>query len=98
MGCFSCQKNFDESLFSMSVGRSETCSSCGSDIRCCLNCQYYEKNSEWECRENISEPVKDKERSNYCDFFRLKKDGQAIGNNENSKNDLLKAAEALFKK
>lgn len=55
------------------VYRSSECPSCGKDLKICLNCDFYSKESHWECRESIKDPVREKDRSNYCDFFRLSK-------------------------
>jgi hypothetical protein len=40
-------------------------------VRCCKNCTFYEVGAHWDCRETIPDPVFDKERSNFCDYFRL---------------------------
>ncbi|MDY7029635.1 MAG: hypothetical protein SVR04_15195 [Spirochaetota bacterium] len=40
-------------------------------MKICLNCVFYSPGSHWDCRETIPEQVKDKERSNFCDYFRL---------------------------
>ncbi len=47
------------------------CESCGSDAKVCLNCDFYDEGAQWQCRETISEPVREKNRANFCDFFRL---------------------------
>lgn len=97
--CFSCQSPLPDYLLSGSVGRSETCARCHSDVRCCKNCQYYDLAAEWQCREHIPEPVKEKERANFCELFQLKKSAAGKGDKKPSgRDDLLKAAEALFKK
>ncbi|MBN2049124.1 MAG: hypothetical protein JW760_01665 [Spirochaetales bacterium] len=54
-----------------SVGRSSTCPDCGKDLKICLNCDFYDQNAHWECRESISERVAEKDRGNFCDFFRF---------------------------
>ena len=35
-------------------------------------CQLPQKGLQWDCRESIAEPVRDKERANFCDYFRLR--------------------------
>jgi hypothetical protein len=47
----------------------ETCPSCGNDLHICLNCALYDSGSYHECRESSAEWVKDKERSNRCEYF-----------------------------
>lgn len=53
------------------VYRSAVCPQCGRDVKICLNCAFYSPGSHWDCHETIPEPVKDKERANFCDYFRL---------------------------
>ena len=77
--------------------RSDSCPKCGKDLRACRNCDHYDTSRRWECREEISERVSEKERGNFCDYFRA---GTSVTakNSAPSKDDLLKQAEALFKK
>jgi len=66
------------------------------DFHSCQFCQFYEPSSYNECREPRAERILDKEKSNRCDEFQFN-----ISENSNStskKEDLLKEAEALFKK
>jgi hypothetical protein len=51
------------------VYRSTTCSSCGKDLKICLNCRFYSPGAHWDCAESIDEPVNDKDRANFCTFF-----------------------------
>lgn len=53
------------------IGRSLECPSCNAPVRCCKNCAHYAPGAHWDCRESISDPVHDKERGNFCDWFRL---------------------------
>ncbi len=80
------------------VGRREECPSCGSDVHVCKNCQHYDPKIYNECREPQAEVVREKDRSNFCDFFVP----GGPGNGQNSAKDraaeLLAQAEALFKK
>lgn len=38
-------------------------------MKTCLNCRFYAPGAANDCREPVSEPVKDKERANFCDWF-----------------------------
>lgn len=51
------------------IFRTTTCPDCGADLHSCVNCKYYSKNSHFDCRETIEEPVVDKENANFCDFY-----------------------------
>jgi hypothetical protein len=56
----------------MPIYRTTNCPSCGKDLKICLNCRFYEKGAHWDCRETISEPVRDKEKANFCDYFSIR--------------------------
>lgn len=93
--CYSCGANLETFLLTK-VSRQDSCPKCSRDIRCCKNCSFYDASSHWECREEVTEHVLDKEKSNFCDHFTL---GAKTSNLEApSKDSLLSAAEALFKK
>jgi hypothetical protein len=65
------------------VGRRDECPRCGNDLRVCLNCAFYDAARANACMEPQVESVKEKDRANYCDFFRFKEinfHGQARGN------------------
>jgi len=51
------------------IYRTTVCSSCGKDLKVCLNCLFYSPGSPYDCREPVSEPVVEKNRANFCDFF-----------------------------
>tara|TARA_Y100000768_G_C23908713_1_gene648852 strand:+ start:936 stop:1172 length:237 start_codon:yes stop_codon:yes gene_type:complete len=78
----------------MDVARTEECEKCYTDLRCCKMCSFYDKSAYNECREPTADRIVEKEKANFCDFFKLgAKNGQ-----ENPKVDLLAQANALFKK
>ena len=54
------------------VSRRDECPRCGTDLRVCLNCAFYAESKANACVEPQAEPVKEKDRANYCDFFRFK--------------------------
>lgn len=85
--------------------RKATCSNCGADLYVCKNCEFYDTNSYNDCREPQAERVKDKERANFCDYFRfrevLKGEGEISQFMETSgagSDAGIMAAEDLFKK
>lgn len=90
--CFKCEKNVDLAPGKI-LGRHEDCDHCGSDLRVCMMCTFYDKKSYNECREPVAERIVEKEKANYCDFFKLRSaDGE-----DSSKEDSLADANALFK-
>ncbi|MDR2073187.1 MAG: hypothetical protein LBP60_07120 [Spirochaetaceae bacterium] len=52
------------------IGRSARCS-CGKDLRSCRGCRFYLPGSRGDCSESGADPVSDKERGNFCDWFSL---------------------------
>lgn len=91
--CFSCGT---EVRLDSSPGRREECLKCGADLHVCRNCRHYDSSAYNECREPSADVVREKDRSNFCDFFDASGANSAGG--ADKKNDLLAAAEALFKK
>lgn len=63
--CFSCGATLPKTFH-----RGDRCPECGADVRVCLNCTFYEPSAHWECHETIPERVADKDRANFCDYFR----------------------------
>ncbi len=90
--CFSCGQKLS---FVDQVSRRDECSNCRADARVCKNCEFYDPKVYNECRESSAEVVREKERATLCDYFRPKGSGAS---GAKSRDDLLAAAEALFKK
>jgi len=93
--CYFCGTTIDTPVY-----RSSLCPVCGKDLRICLNCSFYSPGSHWDCRETIGEAVKDKERANFCDFFRLgsrgRGDTKKTGPDDKLPDDNRKAFDKLF--
>ncbi len=67
--CYKCK---NEVKIDKIIGRKDTCPFCQSDLRCCLNCRFYDPGSYNQCREPQADRVLDKDRSNFCDYFNFK--------------------------
>ncbi len=92
--CYKCNKPLSET-FKVMLGRRDSCPSCMTDIRCCRMCIHYDANSYNECRESSADRVQDKEKANFCDYFKL----VSVGTNpDQARLDALAKAAALFKK
>ncbi len=89
--CFHCQK---PNPLLGKVGRKDECFSCRTDLHCCKNCHFYESKVYNECKEPAADVVKEKDRSNFCDFFQPRSGGGLV----DEKAKLKSAADALFKK
>ena len=91
--CYKC-KNVVNLEADQDISRSEECHHCYAALRSCHMCKFYDKNSYNECKEPTAERVLDKEKANFCDFFKL-----GISDSSADKTqDLLAQANALFKK
>ncbi len=90
--CFHCG---NEIVYVDRVGIREECEKCKSDVHCCRNCNFYDPKVYNECKEPQAEVIREKDRANVCDYFQP---GGGAGSVAKTKEDLLKAAEALFKK
>ena len=53
--------------------RGDECPLCHADLHVCKACDFYESGAHNDCRESSAEFVNDKERSNFCDYYRLAK-------------------------
>lgn len=72
--CYFCGASIDTDA---KIYRSSTCPSCGKDLKICLNCRFYDPAAHWQCRETIPDPVREKDRANFCDYFQLNTAGAA---------------------
>ena len=89
--CYKCRKELSVEGV---VARTSECPHCYASIRCCMMCQFYDKSCYNECREPSAERVTDKEKANFCDYFKLAFHGPSA---EEEKSSLLDEANALFK-
>ena len=94
--CHFCQSIL---AYDTKVYRETECPSCQQSLKICLNCRFYKKGAQWDCRESIEEPVMDKVKANFCDYFELNtmKKHQTGVSNQNSQKDNHKNFDDLFK-
>ncbi len=90
--CFQCKK---PTASESKIGFRDECSQCRADSHVCKNCEFYDVKAYNECRETAADVVREKERSNFCDFFSA---NQNPGTVDDKAAKLRAAAEALFKK
>jgi hypothetical protein len=53
------------------IPRDAECTGCGKDIRACIQCRHYDPALNNACRETEADPVVEKERRNFCEYFSL---------------------------
>lgn len=92
--CYRCGREVE---IGRTVGRAQPCPHCDADLHCCLNCKFYDKTAHNECHEPQVEPVSDKEKGNFCDYFVFKDSPSAKPRSESSMSAKDKL-EQLFKK
>jgi hypothetical protein len=54
------------------LSRMAECPACKAELHTCRLCQYYEAHTTRGCREIRAEDVINKERANYCDWFKAR--------------------------
>ena len=92
-GCGKCGSRLD--IVGNQVGRRDTCPSCDAELHACFHCRHFDPSVAKQCKEPFAEVPMDKESANFCDFFQLGEGGQ---HGSTSRDALMNAAEALFKK
>ena len=96
MGC--CHACGAELPRDLPIFRETECPSCSKPLKVCLKCTFYEKGLQWDCRESIAEPVREKDRANFCDYFRLREGtgGQTGGLTHKRAEQARNAFDSLF--
>jgi hypothetical protein len=74
--CHFCKAAVDDPR---TVFRATTCAACAKDLKICLNCRFYSPGAHWDCAESVDEPVRDKDRGNFCTFFSFRSTGATAG-------------------
>lgn len=95
MKCVFCGETIELSGSTGRVGRGDECPECRRDLRCCMQCAFYDPGAYNECREVSAERIVDNERANSCEYF-VPLGGQKTADSRSG--DARKALESLFKK
>jgi hypothetical protein len=66
--CWKCGASLAE--LSLPLRRLDECRVCHAELHVCRMCEFYDTRVAKSCRETVAEEVKDKERANFCDYFR----------------------------
>lgn len=69
MASLHCQSCGAAVTYDEPIPRDAECAACARDLRCCRNCSHYDRAYNNACREAEAEPVEDKARRNFCEFF-----------------------------
>ena len=87
--CYKCQ---EELVFEVKIGRLDTCPNCGAYLHSCRNCRFWSPGAHNQCTENQGEFIRDREASNFCNWFAFRvmgEDNSAELNKAKSKLDAL---------
>lgn len=69
MPAFQCQSCGAPVTLAAPIPRDAECDACRHDLRSCRNCRHFDTRYNNACKETEAEPVADKERRNFCEFF-----------------------------
>ena len=70
--CWKCGASL--AALTLPLRRLEECKACGAELHVCRMCVDYDTAVAKSCREPIAEEVKEKERANFCDYFKPRPD------------------------
>ena len=68
ISCYRCGASLE--ALSLPLSRQDECPDCGNYLHVCKMCQSFAANVPRQCREDGAEDVKEKERPNFCDWFK----------------------------
>jgi len=96
MQCWKCGRAV-EIASGTRVGNRDACPQCDSDLHSCRNCRHYDPGKHNQCAETQAEWVRDKQASNYCDYFAPLAGGRAGARPSGAGEDARKKFDSLFK-
>ena len=68
LACLRCGASL--SSLSLPLSRRDQCPECDADLHVCKMCLHFDKTVPRQCREDGAEDVTDKDRPNFCDWFK----------------------------
>ena len=93
LACYRCGESL--AALSLPLSRRDQCPQCSADLHVCKMCSFFDARVTRQCREDGAEDVTDKERPNFCDWF--KPSDAAFDPNRKSEADAaVSALDALF--
>jgi hypothetical protein len=70
--CWKCGASL--AALTLPLRRLEECTACHAELHVCRMCVEYDTSVAKSCREPIAEEVKEKDRANFCDYFKPRPD------------------------
>jgi hypothetical protein len=68
LACYRCGESL--AALSLPLSRRDQCPSCSADLHVCKMCTSFDVAVPRKCREDGAEDVTDKDRPNFCDWFK----------------------------
>ena len=68
LACYRCGESLAE--LSLPLSRHDQCPGCSADLHVCKMCVFFDAQVPRQCREDGAEDVTEKERPNFCDWFK----------------------------
>ena len=68
LSCYRCGESL--SALSLPLSRRDQCPACNADLHVCRMCIHFDPRVPRQCREDGAEDVTEKERPNFCDWFK----------------------------
>lgn len=68
LACHRCGASL--AALSLPLSRRDQCPECSADLHVCRMCTFFDKSVPRQCREDGAEDVTDKDRPNFCDWFK----------------------------
>jgi len=91
--CYRCGESL--AALSLPFSRQDECPKCQNYLHVCKMCVYFDPRVPRQCREDGAEDVRDKDRLNFCDWF--KPSNTAFDKSRKNEEDAARAAaEDLF--
>lgn len=78
------------------IPRDSECEGCRTDLRCCRNCRHYDPRMNNQCRETQADPVVEKTRRNFCEYFYFSREAFAGGGTGGREAEARAKLEAMF--
>jgi len=91
--CWHCDKALEAVILPMS--RREVCGACGADQHVCKMCVFFNGSGRGDCKEERAEWLSDRERANFCDYFKPSGNGDGSSANTSTANANEKALTEL---
>jgi hypothetical protein len=93
LSCWKCGASLAD--LSLPISRFDECRSCRAALHACRLCEFYSTAVAKHCREPIAEEEKDKERANFCDYFKPRS-GAYSNRNQQEQDQARAALDSLF--